>query len=199
MNRPTRRNVMTGALALAAAAAAPTVAQAKQPAPAQQGRGIRDVDRTRFLDEFHGHTDDEKLTEAMQWQQTTAGQPALRLLPRAYNFNQPRQLYSGLKLVGTPAGPRNLEIADTAHVPSRCFLGNGIGSGTSSWWNGAGNLFDVYMADFGVQGDQGSPRQQFMDVPVSAGTLYACQFHALSFDFMRSIFGVRTGCVPSRK
>ena len=110
-------------------------------------------------------------------------------MPRAYNFNQPRQLDSGLKLVGTPAGPRNLEINGAAHVPSRCFLGNGIGSGTSSWWNGAGNLFDVYMADFGVQGDQGSSRQQFMDVPVTAGTLYACQFHALAFDFMRSIFG----------
>jgi len=186
----TRRNVTTGAFVLATVTATPEVAQAKPPSPKPGGLSNREpIDRTRFVDEFRGSTDDEKLTEAMLWQQQQPGQPALRLLPRAYNFNQPRQLYSGFKLVGTPAGPRNLEIADTAHVPSRCFLGNNIGSGTSSWWNGTGNLFDIYMADFGVQGDQGSSRQQFMDVPVSSGTLYACQFQALSFDFMRSIFG----------
>ncbi len=189
-SNPTRRTVMTGALALAAVAAASEVAEAKPPTPTPgQFRTADAIDRTRFVDEFPGATDDEKLTEAMRWQQQQTGQPALRMLPRAYNFNQPRQLYSGLKLLGSPAGPRNVEIADTAHVPTRCFLGNNIGSGTSSWWNGTGNLFDVYMADFGVQGDQGSSRQQFMDVPVNAGTLYACQFQALSFDFMRSVFG----------
>ena len=109
---------------------------------------------------------------------------------RRHDFNLPgRVLYSGLKLVGTPAGPRNMEIASGAHVPTRIYLGTGITSATSSWWVGSGNLFDIYMADFGVQGSSGSSVQQFIDVPSSGGTLYACQFHALSFNFMRAVFG----------
>ena len=82
-----------------------------------------------------------------------------------------------------------MEIASGAHVPTRIYLGTGIGSGTSSWWVGSGNLYDVYMADFGVQGSSGLDVQQFIDVPSSGGTLYACQFHALSFNFMRAVFG----------
>ncbi len=60
MSPPTRRILMTGALALAAVAAAPEVAQAKPPSPEPRGREA--IDRTRFLDEFRGSTDDEKLT-----------------------------------------------------------------------------------------------------------------------------------------
>ena len=57
MNHPTRRNVMTGALALAAVSAAPEVAHAKPPSPDAPRRpeGLRRnaaIDRTRFLDEF---------------------------------------------------------------------------------------------------------------------------------------------------
>ena len=80
MNHPTRRNVMTGALALAAVGAVPRCPR-KNACPDEprtpEGRSLRDVDRTRFVDEFQGQTDDEKLTVAMQWQQeTTVSRPS---------------------------------------------------------------------------------------------------------------------------
>lgn len=145
-------------------------------------------DGTRLLDSFSGSTDDDKLTAAITWQQATAGMPAIRLAARSHTFNQTRPLYSGLKLVGTVAGPKNLEQSSGAFVPTSITLGSSISSGASSWWvTPGGNLFDIYMADFAVQGSQGSSVHQFIDV--TTGSLYACQFHALSFNFMRGVFG----------
>ncbi|PID99085.1 hypothetical protein CSA80_03145 [Candidatus Saccharibacteria bacterium] len=144
-------------------------------------------DGTRLLDSFAGASDDDKLTAAIAWQQGHHSMPAIRLAAREHTFNQTRQLYSGLKLVGTPAGPRNLE-QNPAYTSTHIRLGNGISSGTSSWWvTPGGNLFDIYMADFAVQGNSGSSRHQFIDV--TTGSLYACQFHALSFNMMRGVFG----------
>lgn len=144
-------------------------------------------DGTRLLDSFAGATDDDKLSAAITWQQGHANMPAIRLAARAHTFNQTRTLYSGLKLVGTPAGPRNLE-QDPAYTATRITLGASITSGTGSWWvTPGGFLFDIYMADFAVQGNSGASVHQFIDV--TTGSLYACQFHALSFNMMRSIFG----------
>jgi len=144
-------------------------------------------DATRLLDSFAGVTDDDKLTAAIAWQQGHASMPAIRLAARNHSFNQTRSLYSGLKIVGTPAGPRNLEQSP-AYTSTRITLGAALSSGASSWWvTPGGNLFDIYMADFAVQGNGGSSVHQFIDV--TSGSMYACQFHALSFNFMRSIFG----------
>ncbi|QQS17873.1 hypothetical protein IPL68_04395 [Candidatus Saccharibacteria bacterium] len=145
-------------------------------------------DGTRLLDSFAGADDDAKLTAAITWQQGHSRMPAIRLGSRLHTFNQTRQLYSGLKLIGTPAGPRNLEQSGGVFVPTRINLGAAISSGTSSWWvTPGGNLFDIYMADFAVAGDGGVSKHQFIDV--TTGSLYACQFHALSFNMMRSVFG----------
>lgn len=145
-------------------------------------------DGTRLLDSFAGADDDAKLTAAIAWQQGNSRMPAIRLGSRVHTFNQTRQLYSGLKIVGTPAGPRNLEQSAGVFVPTRINLGAAITSGASSWWvTPGGNLFDIYMADFAVSGNAGSSVHQFIDV--TTGSLYACQFHALSFNFMRSVFG----------
>lgn len=147
-------------------------------------------DGTRLLDSFAGATDDDKLTAAIAWQKAHTRMPAIRLASRVHTFNVTRQLYSGLKIVGTPAGPRNLEQSSGVFVPTRINLGASITSGTSSWWVTPGtNLFDIYMADFAVQGNQGASVHQFIDV--TSGTLYACQFHALSFNFMRGVFGIK--------
>lgn len=144
-------------------------------------------DGTRLLDSFAGATDDDKLTAAITWQQGHSSMPAIRLAARNHTFNQTRSLYSGLKLIGTPAGPRNLE-QNPAFTSTRITLGSSISSGASSWWvTPGGNLFDIYMADFAVQGNAGASVHQFIDV--TTGTLYACQFHALSFNFMRGVFG----------
>lgn len=143
-----------------------------------------------YLDSYPGASDDDKLTAAIAAQKAAPGMPPILLGARKHSFNVPRPLYSGLKLVGhTSSGTKNLELAGSKYVTSWVQLGSGISSGTSSWWNSPGGaVYDVYMADFGVQGHAGSSVHQFVDFPTTA-TMYACQFHSLSFNFMRSVFG----------
>lgn len=140
-----------------------------------------------FLDDMAGATDDDKLTAAIAAQQATNGMPPIILGARSHTFNQTRTLYSGLKLIGQSTGPKNLE-QNPNFVTSRIVLGANVSSGASSWWvTPGGNIFDVYMADFAVNGNEGASVHQFMDV--NTGSLYACEFHSLAFDFMRSVFG----------
>lgn len=140
-----------------------------------------------FLDDMAGATDDDKLTAAIALQQATNGMPPIVLAARNHTFNQTRQLYSGLKLIGQSTGPKNIEQNPT-FVTSRVTLGANVSSGASSWWvTPGGNLFDIYMANFAVDGNNGASQHQFIDV--TTGSLYACEFHSLAFDFMRSVFG----------
>jgi len=140
-----------------------------------------------FIDDMAGANDDAKLTAAIALQQSTPGMPPIVLGARNHNFNQTRNLYSGLKLVGQSTGPKNLE-QDPDFVTSRITLGASVSSGASSWWvTPGGNLFDIYMADFAVAGNSGASVHQFIDV--TTGSLYACQFHSLAFNMMRAIFG----------
>lgn len=140
-----------------------------------------------YLDQMTGANDDAKLTAAIDLQKNTAGMPPIVLGARNHSFNQTRQLYSGLKLIGQSTGPKNLEQSPN-FVTSRITLGSSVSSGASSWWvTPGGNLFDIYMGDFAVQGNAGSSVHQFIDV--TSGSLYACQFHSLAFNFMRSVFG----------
>lgn len=143
-----------------------------------------------LLDSFAG-TDDAKLTSAIAAQKAAAGMPPIVLGARNHRFNQTRPLYSGLKLVGSrPSGPKNLELSSSNYVPSRVTLGSALSSGAASWWVSPGsNIYDVFMADFAVSGNAGSSVHQFIDYPISSGTLYACEFRSLSFNFMRSVFG----------
>lgn len=142
-----------------------------------------------FLDNMVGADDDTKLTAAIAAQQSTDGMPPIVLGARNHTFNQSRQLYSGLKLVGQSEGPKNTEQSPN-FVTSRIKLGGSVSSGTSSWWvTPGGNLFDVYMGNFAVDGSQGSSIHQFIDV--TTGSLYACEFHNLAFNFMRGVFGRR--------
>lgn len=150
-------------------------------------------DGTRLLDSFAGTTDDDKLTAALTWQQGTAGKPAVRLAGRVHNFNQTRTVYSGLKIIGTEAGPQNHERSGDL-VPTKILLGSSVSSGANSWWVvNSGDVYDIYMSNFAVGGNQGSSVHQFMDCFYDGSTnfnnMYACQFHALSFNFMRGVFG----------
>lgn len=140
-----------------------------------------------FIDQMAGSTDDDKLTAAITLQKATTGMPPIVLGARNHSFNQTRQLYSGLKLIGQSTGPKNTE-QDPDFVTSRITLGGGVSSGASSWWvTPGGNIFDVYMADFAVNGSAGASVHQFIDV--TSGSLYACEFHSLAFNFMRGVFG----------
>jgi hypothetical protein len=145
-----------------------------------------------YLDALGTGSDDTKLTAAMTAQQSNAGTslnyPPIILPNRPLSFTIPRSLYSGLKIVGPyGTGQKNPELAGGNYVGPEVTLGGTIGNGTSSWWNGTGSIYDVYMADFSVQGSQGSGVHQFLDQP--SGTLYACEFQSLSFNFMGGVFG----------
>jgi hypothetical protein len=145
-----------------------------------------------YLDSYTG-TDDQKLTAAIAAQQASGGSSNMApiILPsRPLTFNQTRSLYSGLKLVGArPSGQKNPELAGGNYVGPEITLGSGISSGAGSWWVGSGSLYDIFMADFSVQGSQGASTHQFLDH--NSGTLYACEFRALSFNFMRGVFGIK--------
>jgi hypothetical protein len=142
-----------------------------------------------FLDSYSG-TDDQRLTSAIAAQQAATGDnmPPIVLPIRPLTFTTPRTLYSGCKIIGArPSGQKNPELSGGQFVGPEITLGGSISSGTSSWWNGSGSIYDVYMADFAVQGSQGSSLHQFLDQP--SGTMYACEFRSLSFNFMRGVFG----------
>lgn len=145
-----------------------------------------------YLDSYTG-TDDQRLTDAIADQQGNTGSTNMApiILPaRPLSFTTPRTLYSGCKIIGAFAsGQKNPELNGGGYVGPEITLGGSISSGTSSWWSGTGSIYDVFMADFSVQGSSGASTHQFMDLPVSGGTLYACEFRSLSFNFMRAVFG----------
>jgi hypothetical protein len=137
-------------------------------------------------------TDDARLTSAIADQQASGGtnMPPIILPNRPLSFTTPRTLYSGLKVIGAfRSGQKNPELASGNYVGPEITLGGTITSGTASWWNGTGSIYDVFMSDFAVQGSSGASTHQFLDHPVSGGTLYACEFRSLSFNFMRAVFG----------
>ena len=143
-----------------------------------------------YLDSYTG-TDDAKLTSAIADQQaagSATNKPPIILPSRQISFTTPRTLYNGCKVIGVHNSGQKTFVGDAG---PEITLGGSISSGTASWWNGTGgDIYDVYMSDFGVQGSQsGAPNgvHQFMDV--TSGTLYGCEFHSLSFNFMRGVFG----------
>jgi hypothetical protein len=145
-----------------------------------------------WLDEYTG-TDEQKLTAAIADQQaaTDRNMPAIILPCRPMSFTTPRQLYSGIKLVGPAeySGQKNPDILNGARSGPEVTLGGSIGNGASSWWRSPGSdVLDVIMGNFQVQGSQGSATHQFLDF-AGGGSMYPCSFHSLSFNFLRSVFG----------
>jgi len=143
-----------------------------------------------YLDEFQG-TDDNKLSEAITAQQaaTDRNMPAIILPSRPMSFTTPRSLYTGCKIIASTSGQKNPDIGGGQYSGPEVNLGGSISSGTSSWWKSPGSdVNDVFMADFQVQGSQGSSTHQFLDFS-GGGSMYPCHFHNLAFNFMRGVFG----------
>lgn len=149
------------------------------------------VEQGFHLDEYTG-TDEQKLTAAVADQQaaTDRNMPAIVLPCRPMSFTTPRTLYSGLKIVGPPeySGQKNPDIAGGSRSGPEVNLGGSITSGAGSWWRSPGSdTNDILMANFQVQGSQGSSTHQFLDYV--DGSMYPASFHSLSFNFMRGVFG----------
>jgi hypothetical protein len=76
--------------------------------PPTQAQG---VPGTVLLDDYPGATDDDKLTNALADVQTKTYIPAILLSGRTYTFTRTQTSFSGLKIIGPPAGYFNSELA----------------------------------------------------------------------------------------
>ena len=146
-----------------------------------------------YVDEFTG-TADEKLTLAIAAQKadTARNMPPIVLSMTPTTYTLPRAWYPGCKIIGPrKTGQKNGELASGTYTgAAEIMFGGSIGNGTASWWSNSdsiGSLYDIHHADFTLQGSQGSAVHQYADCAV--GTMYACNFDAISGNFMRSMYG----------
>jgi len=115
--------------------------------------------------------------------------PAIRIPPRDVIFSMSRKPFSGMKIIGTPAGPKNLEFENGKFANGRITLN--VSVGTSSWMVGSSVLYDVYIADLAFYCTSG--KCQFWHQPIdTAPGLYACQFHSLTHFGFQHVFGQPT-------
>lgn len=140
------------------------------------------------LDSFAGATDDDKLDAALAYAGAQTYIPAIQFPNRTVTLAKSGRIpFSGMKLIGPPgAGPKNLELAGGKYTNGKVQLN--VGNGTSSWFNGSGSLYDIYIGDLAFAG--GGSVAQFWHQ--ATGTLYACQFHNLTFYGFKHVFGQPT-------
>lgn len=146
------------------------------------------------MDECDDATDDARLTTSIAYQQaaTDRNMPPIVYPCRPMSVTTPRQLYSGHKGIGLVDGQKNPDIAGGSRSGPEFNLGGSIGVGTSSFWRSPSvDVNDVTMANFQVQGSQGSGAHQFLDY-AGGGSLYPGSFHSLSFNFLNGVFGSAT-------
>lgn len=151
------------------------------------------INRTKsgvvFLDEFAGASDDAKLTAALSYAAAQTHIPAIQFPARDINLSTAGRVpFNGMKLIGPSGsgGPAQLELS-SAYANHRILLS--VGSDASAWFNGAGlTLYDVYVSGLAFQNANNA--SQFWAQP--SGTLYACEFNALTFYGMTHIFGSAT-------
>lgn len=139
------------------------------------------------LDSFAGATDDDKLTAALSYAQKQVFFPAIQFPNRDVVLNKcGRTPFSGMKLIGpgAPGGPKNLELSNGNYSNSKVRLN--CGTNTSAWMSATKSLYDIYIGNLAFYGASTS---QFWHQPLSSGTLYACQFDALTFFGFKHIFG----------
>eukprot|EP01113_Clastostelium_recurvatum_P008885 TRINITY_DN14232_c0_g1_i2.p1 TRINITY_DN14232_c0_g1~~TRINITY_DN14232_c0_g1_i2.p1 ORF type:complete len:412 (+),score=72.65 TRINITY_DN14232_c0_g1_i2:38-1237(+) len=142
---------------------------------------------TVLLDNYAGSSDDDKLTNALADVVSSSSRsfiPAIMLSGRGYTFTKTRQAFSGLKIVGPPAGYFNSELVNGKYNSVKVTLN--CGSGNSSWFVGSGAIYDVYISHIGFVSTNGLT--QFWHHPLP-GTLYACTFETLGFYGFKHVFG----------
>jgi hypothetical protein len=148
--------------------------------------GVSGVPGYVTLDSFQtgSLTDDQLLTDAMTYMQAQTYRPTLVLGNRLHTFTTTGRVpFNGMRIIGSTPGPKNPEIAaalggSTAQI--------NVGTGTSSWWNGNGaDRYDIYFGDLTITSTNAV--SQFWHQSIN--TLYACEFHSLTFYGLQHIFG----------
>jgi hypothetical protein len=143
------------------------------------------------LDSFTGASDDLKLDAALTYVAAQTQKPAIMIpVGRMPTFTTTgRALFSGLKIIGPPVvGFQNVEQSGGALNPTRIRVN--VGTGTSSWFVGTGNVFNVYFADLSIESTNSN--SQFIEHKVANGTLYAGTFRNLSFQAFKHVLGNTT-------
>lgn len=136
------------------------------------------------LDDFSGSTDDDKLTAAMNFAQAQAQIPAIQFPARVVTLSQTRTPYSGMRLIGPGApGPKNTEQDDSF---ASGIVKLNVGNGASSWMNGTGTYFSIYIGNLAFEGNSNA---QFWQQSDNDNRLYACQFDSLTFKGFKHVFG----------
>jgi hypothetical protein len=143
------------------------------------------VPGTVLLDSYAGATDDDKLTNALADVKTKTYIPAILLTGRTYTFTRTQYSFSGLKIIGPPAGYFNSELANGHYNSVKVNLNVGIGA--RSWFVGNDTTFDIYIARIGFASSNGN--SQFWHHPLSAGTIFASTFDTLGFFGFKYVFG----------
>lgn len=143
---------------------------------------------TVLLDSYAGATDDAKLTNALADVKTKTHIPAILLSGRTYTFTKTQRAFSGLKIIGPPAGYFNSELADGHYNSVKVNLN--VGTGANSWFVANETTYDVYVANIGFASSNGN--SQFWHHPLSAGTLFASTFETLGFFGLKYVFGTPT-------
>lgn len=149
------------------------------------------VNRTKYgivhLDEFAGANDDAKLTAALSYAAVQTRIPAIQFPARQVTLSTGgRTPFSGMKLIGPggSGGPKNLELSSGSYVSHVVVLN--VGANASALFNGASlTLYDIDVRNLAFQNGNGA--SQFWAQP--SGTLYACEFHSLTFYGMKHVFG----------
>ena len=139
------------------------------------------IQKKVHLDSFSGASDDLKLTAFFTAWAGHANPPTLMLTGRNFTFATTRTPFNGLRIEGDTQGPKNLELSGPP-VPAKVTLN--CGTGSSSWFNGTGTYYDIYIGNIAFQYQSGA---SFWYQPT--GTLYACQFHSLTHYGCRNVFG----------
>lgn len=141
-------------------------------------------DNDILLDLLPG-TDDEKLTAALAACQASSPRRAIRLTGRAHTFTQPRNTFSGLRILGPNIGWQNPEIGGTSGALPQCVVNLNI-TGSGFWLTGLATTYNVTIAGICFKSSNVSC---FYQHSYNSGTSYATTMDTLSFYGFKHVLG----------
>lgn len=138
-----------------------------------------------YLDSFPGSTDDAKLAAALTFAKAQPYKPAIIFGNRRYDFTQPIDVYSGMRLQGGAPGSTE-QVRSGNPIPGAIHLNIGGNRGWLRFPNG--NVFGVNIGGLSFNGNSST---RWADVN-TASNVVTSVFEDLSFTGFLSIFGSTT-------
>lgn len=142
------------------------------------------------LDSFSGATDDDKLAAALAYAAAQTLRPAIMFPARAVLLTVGGLVpFDGMKLIGPGGSDGAKNIGNTGTMNTHR-VDVAVGNGTSSLFNGAGlasPVYDIQIRDLAFKAT--NTDSQFWHQPVGAASLYAANFHSLTFENFKHVLG----------